>query len=83
MELVSKDIIWFISNLKTFELKTWFHLSRIQGIRTWRIIIGSKSLGIWFEYIYELILTLVWNWDVCECIRMKWMEFNLANCILF
>jgi len=39
MELVSKDIIWFISNLKTFELKTWFHLSRIQGIRTWRIII--------------------------------------------
>jgi len=55
-------------------------LLRIQGIRTWWVIIGSKSLGIGFEYIGELILTWIWKWDVCQCMRMKWMKSILDSC---
>ena len=54
-------------------------LLMIQGIRLWWFTIGSKSLGIWFEYSCELILTWIWNWDVCEYMRMKWMKSTLDN----
>jgi len=50
MELVSRNRIWFIRNIKTFDLSAWFYLLRIQGIGTWWVIIDSKSLGTWFEY---------------------------------
>ena len=81
MELVSRDRTWFISNLKTLELNAWFHLLRIQAIGTWWVIIDLKSLGIGFEYSCELILTWNWNWDVYECMRIKWMKSSLDNCI--
>jgi len=81
MELASRDRTWFIRNLKTLDLNAWFYLLRIQGIGTWWIIIDSKSLGIGFEYSCELILTWNWHWDVCECMRIKWMKSSLDNCI--
>lgn len=56
-------------------------LVRIQGIETWWIIICSKLLGIELEYSYELVLTWIWNWNVLECIKMKWIKSNLINYI--
>jgi len=52
MEIVSKDKTFFVSNFKTLELNTWFHLLMIQGIGLWWVIIGPKSIGIGFEYIF-------------------------------
>ena len=73
MELASRDRTWFIRNLKTLDLNAWFYLLRIQGIGTWWIIIDSKSLGIGFEYSWELICDLKLE------LRCLWMHENKVN----
>jgi len=58
-------------------------LLRIYGIETWWVIMGSKSLGIWFEYVDEFILTWIWNWDVINAWELSGMKSNLDNCKYF